>query len=98
MAAEGEAAAQGDEAVAPEAPPLLTRIRLYQLTRQANSKHVKELLFDPSGPLKALHERVTAAGCVVDPPNNPVKILFVACQPEEVLELGQLELQHGHLA
>lgn len=56
------------------------------------------LLFNPAGPLKELHDRVTAAGCSVNPANNPVKILFVPCSAEEVLELHQLELQHGHIA
>ena len=47
-----------------EVPPLnIDGVRLFRLTSFANAEHVVDLLFDPRGPLKALHDRVKDAGC-----------------------------------
>ncbi|CAK9080861.1 Uncharacterized protein SCF082_LOCUS38528 [Durusdinium trenchii] len=61
----------------------------------ANANHVVDLLFDPTGPLKELHDRVQEAGCSVDPEGNPVKILFVPCTENQLLELEDLAA-HGY--
>jgi len=65
-------------------------VRLFRLTRMANANHVVDLLFDRLGPLKALHDRVQEAGCSVNPEDNPLKILYVPCTEEQLLELQQL--------
>ena len=48
-----------------EVPPLNNNdgVCLFRLKSFANAKHVVNLLFDPHGPLKALHDRVKEAGC-----------------------------------
>ncbi|CAK9080847.1 Uncharacterized protein SCF082_LOCUS38518 [Durusdinium trenchii] len=74
-----------------DVPPLnMHGVRLYRLKGFSNAKHITDLLFDPHGPLKALHHRIQEAGCSVDPEGNPVKILFVPCAEEQLLELHQL--------
>ena len=40
---------------------------VFRLTRQANAPRVNDLLFDMTGPLKKLHQRVLEAGCEVPP-------------------------------
>ena len=56
----------------------------------ATSTFMTNLLFDPQGPLKALHDRVLAAGCQVDPAWSPVKALFVPMTGEQMQELTDL--------
>ena len=46
--------------------PLLNRdLCVFRLTRMANADFVVQLLTDPGGPLKALHDRVREAGCSI---------------------------------
>ena len=59
-----------------EMPPLnVDGVRLFRLTRMANANHVVDLLFDPTGPLKELHDRVQEAGCSTSA-DNTAKQLF----------------------
>lgn len=55
---------------------------------------MSNLLFNPEGPLKALHDRVLAAGCQVDPAWSPVKALFIPMTEEQMQELTALAV-HG---
>ena len=58
----------------------------FRLTRKANAPHVNELLFDASGPLAELHQRVLDTGCEVAPEWSPVKALFVPLTQAQLLE------------
>ena len=49
-----------------DVPPLnVDGVRLFRLTRMANAPHIVDLLHDPDGPLKSLHDRVREAGCSI---------------------------------
>ena len=50
-----------------DVPPVnnMDGVRMFRLKSFANADHVTDLLFDPNGPLKALHDRVREAGCSV---------------------------------
>lgn len=73
-------------------------VSLFKLTRMATSTFMNNLLFDPQGPLKALHDRVLAAGCQVDPAWSPVKALFVPTTGEQMQELADLAVQGYELS
>jgi len=60
----------------------------------ATSTFMSNLLFNPEGALKALHDRVLAAGCQVDPAWSPVKALFIPMTEEQMQELTALAV-HG---
>jgi len=71
-----------------ELPPLSNDgVVIFRLTRKANAPQVNELLFDPTGPLAALHQRVLEADCEVAPEWSPVKALFVPCTEAQMEEL-----------
>lgn len=70
-------------------------VSLFKLTRMATSTFMSNLLFNPEGPLKALHDRVLAAGCQVDPAWSPVKALFIPMTEEQMQELTALAV-HGY--
>lgn len=64
---------------------------------QLTQSEVNDVLFDPTGPLAALHKRVLDAGCEVDPEGSPLKALFVPCTQQQMVELQGLAV-HGRSA
>lgn len=47
-----------------DVPPLnVDGVQLFRLTHFTHAQHVSDLLFDPQGPLKKLHDRVREAEC-----------------------------------
>lgn len=48
-----------------DVPPVnnIDGVRLFRLTSSPNAKRIIDLLFNPQGPLQALHNRVQEAGC-----------------------------------
>ena len=97
-----DAEMKDEDAVATETDDLLRAVRnsrvergplssdgviCFRLTRKANAPHVNELLFDATGPLAELHQRVLDAGCEVAPEWSPVKALFVPLTKNQLDEL-----------
>jgi len=60
---------------------------LFRIARKARNPMVDTMLLDPLGELSHLHARVLSAGCDVKPPWSPLKVLFVPCTEQQILEL-----------
>ena len=56
-----------------DVPPLnMHGVRLFRLNGFANAQHVIDLLFNPHGPLKSLHDRIREAGCRISAAENAI--------------------------